>query len=73
MAYDKRLHFAAGLLVAIAVGLACAPVYGLVAAFVAGVLKEARDWFTYRDFDEKDAVFTWLGGLLGMVITGAIK
>lgn len=43
MVLDKKLHFAAGLLIAISVGFLIAPVYGLAASVFAGVMKELRD------------------------------
>jgi len=73
MAYDKQLHFIAGFLIAILAGYFFSPLWGLTAAIVAGLLKEVRDWYCYHGFDEKDMLSTWLGGLLGMIITGAIK
>ena len=54
MAYDKKLHFAAGLLIAISVGFFITPLYGIAAAIFAGFMKEARDWCCYRGFDWKE-------------------
>ena len=71
MAQDKQLHFAAGFLIAASVGMVTSPLWGFSAAVIAGILKEFRDWCTYRDFDEKDAEFTWLGGMLGTLVAGA--
>ena len=67
MAYDKKLHFAAGLLIAISVGFFNAPLYGIAAAIFAGMLKECRDWGCYRGFDWRDMVVTWLGGFVGFI------
>ena len=69
--YDKWLHFGAGLLVAILAGLAFNPVLGLSLAILAGILKEIRDWFVYRGPDWRDALATWLGGLLGTLVLEA--
>ena len=44
MALDKKLHLAAGLLIAILAGYFIAPVWGLAAAVFAGFMKEVRDW-----------------------------
>ena len=69
MAYDKRLHFAAGLLISVIAGFALrSPMYGLAAAMVAGVVKELRDWCVYRGFDDRDMLVTWLGGLVGCIL-----
>jgi len=67
MAYDKKLHFAAGLLIAISVGFFNAPLYGIAAAIFAGFMKEARNWCCYLGFDWKDMVVTWLGGFVGFI------
>lgn len=72
MATDKKLHFAAGLLISVLVSFALHnPLYGLSAAAFAGAMKELRDWCVYRGIDEKDMVVTWLGGLLGCLIMEA--
>ena len=73
MAYDKKLHLAAGLLIAISVGFLIKPVCGLATAVFAGFMKEWRDWYCYQGFDWHDMVVTWLGGLLGTLITEAVK
>lgn len=73
MAYDKKLHFAAGLLIAISVGFLITPLYGMAAALFAGLMKEVRDWCCYKGFDWKDMVVTWLGGLVGTLLTEATK
>ena len=73
MALDKKLHLAAGLLIAILAGYFIAPVWGLAAAVFAGFMKEVRDWGCYQGFDLKDMVTTWLGGLLGTLLMEAIK
>ena len=74
MAYDKKLHFAAGLIISVCVGFALhEPLYGLAAAAFAGVMKEVRDWCVYRGFDWKDMVVTWLGGLVGSIVTMLLK
>ena len=74
MAYDKKLHFAAGLIISVCVGFALhEPLYGLAAAVFAGFMKEVRDWGCYQGFDLKDMVTTWLGGLLGTLLMEATK
>ena len=73
MALDKKLHLAAGLLIAILAGYFIAPVWGLAAAVFAGFMKEVRDWGCYQGFDWKDMVTTWMGGLLGTLIVEVTK
>ena len=74
MAHDKKLHLGAGVVIAVLVGVALhEPLYGLPAAIVAGMLKECRDWCSYKNFDEKDALATWLGGLLGTLVMEAVS
>jgi len=73
MAFDKRLHFAAGLIISVIIGYYSSPEWGLFAAMFAGLMKELRDWGCYRGFDWRDMMATWLGGLLGMILTGAAK
>lgn len=68
MALDKKLHFAAGLLIAMSVGFLIAPVYGLAATVFAGLMKELRDWCCYKGFDPKDMAVTWLGGFVGCFV-----
>lgn len=74
MAYDKKLHLAAGFLIALLVGyiLHC-PLYGFAMAVFAGVMKEIRDWCVYKGPDWRDMVVTWLGGLLGTILMEAAK
>ena len=73
MAYDKKLHFAAGLLIAISVGFLFTPLYGMAAAMFAGLMKEVRDWGCYKGFDWKDMVVTWVGGLVGCIGTMLLR
>lgn len=69
MAYDKKLHFAAGFIISVCVGFILhEPLYGLAAAAFAGIMKEVRDWYVYRGPDVKDMVVTWLGGLAGSIV-----
>lgn len=65
MAYDKKLHVGAGLLIAIAGGCLFTPDAGLVLAAFAGLLKEVRDDDVYGDFDPLDLAATLVGGLAG--------
>ena len=70
--YDKKLHFGAGLLIAILAGFAYVPAFGLWLAVAAGVMKEIRDWCIYKAPDWKDMVCTWAGGLVGWVLLGVV-
>jgi len=68
MPQDKRLHFIAGVVIAILFGIVH-PAIGFSAALLAGVLKECYDYFDYGSYDEKDMLFTWAGGLAGSLIS----
>lgn len=71
---DKRLHFAAGIVITIVVSyLLHNPIYGLAAGLFAGLMKELRDWCIYRGFDYKDMLATWIGGLAGFAIAELLK
>ncbi len=73
MAFDKRLHFLAGLLISLAAGALFAPAWGLTAAAVAGLLKEVRDYFSYGGPDPWDVIATVAGGLAGYIVMEVIK
>ena len=64
MAYDKKLHLLAGLVIAIIFGWQN-PLIGLAAGFAAGVAKEVYDYLDYGGFDKQDMYATWAGSLLG--------
>ena len=72
MAYDKKLHFIAGLCITCVAVLLCYLCYGTVnlwfslgCGVVAGVAKEIKDEITYGGFDKLDMFYTWAGSLLG--------
>lgn len=72
MAYDKKLHFIAGLCISVAAMLLYFYYYGTVnvlpgigCGMVAGVAKEVKDEITYGGFDKYDMLATWAGSLLG--------
>lgn len=73
MAYDKKLHFTAGLIIAIACGFMFNAYYALLAAFCAGIAKEIYDLYDYGKFDWRDMVVTWLGGFVGFIILKALE
>lgn len=62
---DKILHFAAGLIIAVAVGWIVAPMAGLLAGMAAGVLKEVRDELAYGGSDLRDLLVTCVGAAVG--------
>lgn len=64
---DKALHFAAGLGIALAVGLVVSPMSGLLAGMFAGVAKEIRDEWTYGGSDMRDMLVTFAGAGVGWV------
>ena len=72
MAYDKKLHFIAGLCITCIAVLLCYLCYGIVNLWfglffgvLAGLLKEVKDQITYGGFDSLDMYYTWAGALLG--------
>ena len=73
MAYDKKLHFAAGLIIAITCGFIFNAYDALLAAFCAGIGKEIYDLCDYGKFDWLDMVVTWLGGFVGFLILKALE
>ena len=73
MPKDKKLHFAAGLIIAIACGFVFNAYSALLAAVCAGIAKEIYDLCDYGKFDWKDMVVTWLGGFVGFLITTALE
>ena len=64
---DKLLHFGAGLLIALAVGLLLSPWLALPAAVIAGGLKELYDSRhpETHAVDALDFIATGFGGVLG--------
>lgn len=72
MAYDKKLHFIAGLCISVVAMLLYFYYYGTVnvllgfgGGMVAGVAKEIKDEIAYGGFDKYDMLATWAGSLLG--------
>lgn len=70
--YDKKLHFLAGFIIAVAIGLIAYFVnfgnfiiLGIAVSFASGIGKEIRDEYVYGGFDLKDMVVTWIGALVG--------
>ena len=72
MAYDKKLHFIAGLCISVVAMLLCFYCYGTVNLWIglgcgmgAGVAKEIKDEITYGGFDYLDMLYTLAGSILG--------
>ena len=72
MAYDKKLHFLAGLCITCTAVLLCYLCYGTVnlwlglgCGMAAGVAKEVYDEYDYGGFDYVDMLATWLGAIVG--------
>ena len=72
MAYDKKLHFIAGLCITCIAIILCYYIcgtvnlwFGLFFGVFAGLLKEVKDQITYGGFDSLDMYATWAGSLLG--------
>lgn len=71
---DRWMHLTAGLLIAYVVGriadgpLWSAALVGVLAAFVAGFVKEIADSFTGSRGDLVDIVFTTTGGVAGAAL-----
>ena len=72
MAYDKKLHFLAGLCISVAAMLLYFYYYGTVnvlhgigCGMLAGVLKEIKDEIAYGWFDKYYMFATWLGAIAG--------
>ena len=66
---DKKYHFLAGIIICFVVALIFKnPMFGLIAAVVAGLAKEAYDYYDYGKFDFADALATWVGGIAGYIV-----
>lgn len=67
--YDKALHFGAGVVISALVGILFSPFYGICAAAIAGVGKEAYDYVSVKylhgshTVDAFDALVTFAGGM----------
>jgi hypothetical protein len=75
LARDKQMHFAAGLVLSLLMGLLCTPAWGLLTAVIVGALKEISwDWWLGRGTPEVlDFVATVAGGAFGAVILHAAR
>lgn len=58
---DKKKHFLCGMVIGMA--------FTMVAAVVAGIAKEVYDKKKGGKFDADDMVATWIGGMIGQMIT----
>ena len=75
MTQDKKYHFAAGLLTALAVGIPCviegglfSGLWGCLAGVVAGIVKEWCDKVYTGSWDLKDLGYTCIGVCLAMAV-----
>ena len=74
MTQDKRNHFAAGVLTALAVGWPClasglfAGLWGCLAGIIAGATKEWCDKVYTGSWDKRDLGFTCIGVGLAMAV-----
>jgi hypothetical protein len=66
--YDKKLHFLAGLLIALVVSITVNPTCALIVSMVAGLAKEIKDYLDYGGPDVVDCLATWLGGGVGYAV-----
>lgn len=73
MPYDKKLHFGAGFVIALAGSFYDGPAFGFCCAVIAGLWKEVYDEYSYRGFDGRDLAYTCAGGLFGALAMGVIK
>lgn len=70
---DKKLHFGAGLLIAILGGVIIDPITGLGLAIAAGIGKECYDDYSYGKYDIADMIATWIGGAVGFALVSLIN
>lgn len=70
---DKKLHFIAGLIIAILGGVIIDPITGLSFAIAAGIAKECYDDWKYNGYDIKDMFATWVGGCVGFAVVSLIN
>jgi hypothetical protein len=73
---DKEMHFWAGVLVSFAALIMFKAVeaphcwaFVLAAVIVAAVGKELKDLMDYGKFDWRDAVYTFVGGMSGFILS----
>ncbi len=73
MPHDKKLHTAAGFVIALAGSFFYAPAFGLCCAVIAGLLVVLFDITRYDDIDLNLFLLTSASGLLGAILTEALK
>jgi len=76
MERDKEMHFWAGILVSFAALIMFKAVeaphcwaFVLAAVIIAAVGKELKDLMDYGKFDWRDAVYTFVGGMSGFILS----
>ena len=73
MPYDKKLHFIAGTIVSLLMGIIIEPITGIGLAIAAGIAKECYDDYRHGGFDWKDMLTTWVGGCVGFTVLSLCK
>jgi len=66
IAYDKRLHFIAGFVIAVIAQVLFGGDWGILAGISAGIAKEIKDEITYGGADWWDLAATVAGSLFGL-------
>src|SRR5690625_4463672 len=61
---DKLLHFFYGDLIACFVSLVLSPWWGVLVATIAATIKESWDYFSQREVESSDFLFTVFGGIV---------
>ena len=76
MERDKEMHFWAGVMVSFvalilfkALEIKYCWLYVLLAVITAAVGKELKDLMDYGKFDYRDAVYTFVGGMSGFILS----
>jgi hypothetical protein len=76
MERDKEMHFWAGVVVSFvalilfkALEIKYCWLYVLLAVITAAVGKELKDLMDYGKFDYRDAVYTFVGGMSGFILS----
>lgn len=72
MITSKRVHFIVGLYVALLFGVIYTPRFGFLLAIANSIFKEYNDQKFYGTFKYKNTITTWLGSLLGFLISGML-
>ena len=72
--YDKKLHFIAGFLIALIMGIITDPITGIGFAIATGIFKECYDDYQKDgSFDAYDMIATWIGGACGFALVSLVQ